>query len=163
MSKRKNCKHKKEKDWINLKERIKNINTVNLITLSVDIRILNTEITINQEMKEIQVEIKENTIKGIDKIEIDQLKEETKKIRKVKKKGKIKKDQDQEIKNMIRRVRTKIVIVEETNSRENNLVRKKIEKDHTLLDPRLKMNVQDPNKVVTRKENKRKISSIHRN
>ena len=131
--------------------------------LSVDIQILNTEITINQEMKEIQVEMKENTIKGIDKKEIDRLKEEKKKIKKVKKTVKIKIDQDQEIENTIRRVRTKIVIVGETKNQENNRVRKKIEIDHTLLDHRLKMNVQDPNKVVTRKENKRKISTIHRN
>lgn len=106
--------------------------------------------------------MKENIIKGIDRKEIDRLKEETKKIKKVKNKEKIKTDQDQEIENAIKKVRTKIVIVEETNNRENNRARKKIEKDHILPNPHRKINVQDLNKVATRKESKRKILIIHR-
>ena len=125
--------------------------------LSVDIQILNTEMNIDQGMKKTPIEIKENMINGIDRKRIDRLKKETKKIKKVKNKEKIKIDQDQEIENMIRKVRTKIVIVEGKNNRENNRERKKIEKDHILLNLHHKTNVQDLSKVVTKKENKRKI------
>lgn len=53
---------------------MKNINIENSIMLSVDTQIPNIETTTDQEMKQIQAEIKEKIMKGIDKIEINQFK-----------------------------------------------------------------------------------------
>lgn len=138
---------------------MKNINIENSIMLSVDTQIPNIETTTDQEMKEIQAEIKEKIMKGIDKIEINQFKEEIIKIKKVKNKGKIKIDQDQGIENMIKKVKIKIMIVKETDNQKNNHARKRIEKDHILPNRLNKINVHDQShkEIVKREENKRKI------
>ena len=138
---------------------MKNINIENLIMLSVDTQIPNIETTTDQEMKEIQAEIKEKMMKGIDKIEISQFKEEIRKIKKVKNKGKIKTDQDQGIESMIKKVKIKIMIVKDTNNQKNNHVRKRIEEDNILPNHHHKINVHDQShkEIVTREKNKIKI------
>ena len=138
---------------------MKNINIENSIMLSVDTQNPNIETTTDQEMKEIQAETKERMMKRIDKIEINQFKEEIRKIKKVKNKVKIKTDQDQGIENMIKKVKIKIMIVKKTDNQKNNHARERTEEDHILQNRHNKINSHDQNhkEIMKREENKRKI------